>query len=90
MSTERYRRTMGEVKTDPKLLALLERARDPKMTPAEIDAQRRSWVRGEMMLDHPEMTAEQADEKLREVMGPPLAEQLATARITALEEEGKS
>lgn len=80
MSTERNRRTMGEVKTDPRLLALLERARDHKMTPAEIDAQRRSWVRGEMMLDHPEITAEQADETLRKVMGPPLAEQLATAR----------
>jgi hypothetical protein len=42
----RTRRTMAEVKTDPKLLELLERARDHKMTPEEIDAQRRSWVRG--------------------------------------------
>lgn len=75
--------------TDPQLLALLERARDHKMTPAEIDAQRRSWVRGEMMLDHPE----QADEALRKAMGPSLAEQLATARTearnAALEEAAK-
>lgn len=31
----------------PTLAALLERARGHKMTPAEIDAQRRSWVRAE-------------------------------------------
>lgn len=45
----------------PELTALLERARHHKMTPEEKAAQRRSWVVGEMMLEHPEMTREEAD-----------------------------
>jgi hypothetical protein len=56
-------------KDHPELSALLERAAKHVMTPAEIAAQRRSWCVGEMMLDHPEMTKEQAnklhDEALR-------------------------
>lgn len=49
------------IATDPKLLALLEEARNrPPMTRDEIDAQRKSWVRGELMLEHPEMTKEEA------------------------------
>ena len=43
---------------NPDLAALLEKARAHVMTPEEKRAQRRSWVRGEMMLEHPEMTAE--------------------------------
>lgn len=35
--------------------ALLERARNHVMTPAERIAQRRSWVKGEFMMEHPEM-----------------------------------
>lgn len=55
--------------TDPALLEALKRAAGHKMTPAEIDAQRRSWVRGEMMLEHPEMTAEQVDAIMDRVAG---------------------
>ena len=45
--------------TDPKLLALLEKAKHHKMTRGEMDVQRKSWVKGEMMLEHEDMTAEQ-------------------------------
>jgi hypothetical protein len=45
----------------PELEALLERARKHTMTPAERIAQRRSWVKGEFMLEHPEMTEAEAD-----------------------------
>lgn len=39
---------------------LLERAKSlPRPTPEQIEAQRRSWVIGEMLLEHPEMTYEQ-------------------------------
>ena len=31
------------------------------MTREELDAQRKSWVIGEMMLEHPEMTREEAE-----------------------------
>lgn len=48
-------------KTGPDLEALLERARNHVMTPAEIAAQRRSWVIGELMLAHPEMSRPQAE-----------------------------
>lgn len=46
----------------PQLDALLERARHHVMTPEEREAQRRSWVIGEMLLEHPTMTHEQAAE----------------------------
>jgi hypothetical protein len=74
---------MAEVKTDPKLLELLERARDHKMTPEEIDAQRRSWVRGNVGLSYPDMPAERLDALMRLALGPSLSEQLATARREA-------
>lgn len=45
----------------PSLAALIERARNHTMTKAERDAQRRSYVRGELMLAHPEMTRDEAD-----------------------------
>jgi len=63
--------------TDPELLALIERAKNHKMTPEEVDAQRRSWVRGQMGLRH---TTEQIDAALNAVLGPPLSAQLAAAR----------
>ncbi|HEY2010572.1 MAG TPA: hypothetical protein VGH23_16400 [Rhizomicrobium sp.] len=55
------------ITTDPELLALLERARamydamslEDRRT--LHDAQRRSWVIGEMMLEHPDMSREQAE-----------------------------
>lgn len=46
----------------PELDALLERARHYKMLPEEKAAQRRSWVVGEMMLEHPEMTRDEAND----------------------------
>lgn len=64
----------------PELLALIERARAHKMTPEEIDAQRRSWVRGQMGLSDPTRTPEQIDAALDAVLGPPLSAQLAAAR----------
>lgn len=45
-----------------KLDELLERVRQlPPMSPEQRREQRRSWVRGELMLEHPKMTREQAD-----------------------------
>lgn len=57
------------IATDPKLLALLEKAKGHVMTRAEKDAQRESWVIGEMMLEHPEMTREQAKAIYDRVIG---------------------
>lgn len=71
---------------NPKLDALIERAKARKMTPIEIDEQRRSWVRGNMMLDNPDMTAERVNAILHDVAGPQLSELLAEARNSALEE----
>lgn len=48
-------------KTNPELLALLEATRGYVMSPAEQDAQCKSWVIGEMMIEHPEMTREEAE-----------------------------
>ena len=45
----------------PELEALLDRARNHVMTPAERIAQRRSWVKGEFMLEHPEMPEAEVD-----------------------------
>lgn len=45
----------------PELKALLERARNHVMTPAERVAQRRSWVKGEFMMEHPEMSEADVD-----------------------------
>ncbi len=59
-----------ELKTDPELLALLEKARSHVMTPEERRHQRRSWVIGEMMLEHPDMTREQAEKLADSVLGP--------------------
>lgn len=55
------RRTLTEMKTDPELLRLLEEAKKlPPMTAEEREAQRRSWVIGELMLEHNDMTREEA------------------------------
>ena len=45
----------------PELDALLKNAAKHKMTREEIAAQRKSWVIGEMLLDHPEMSREDAE-----------------------------
>lgn len=51
------------------LQRLIELAKSHVMTPAERREQRRSWVRGNMMLDHPEMTAERVNRILDEIEG---------------------
>lgn len=48
------------LETSSELLALLEKTRDHVMTKEERAAQRKSWVIGEMMLEHPEMTRDEA------------------------------
>ncbi|MFC3206907.1 hypothetical protein [Aquamicrobium soli] len=49
------------------LAALLEKAKNHVMTKPEREAQRRSWVVGEMMLSHPEMSREEANRIYDEV-----------------------
>lgn len=60
--------------TDPHLLALLRAAASRPMTRDEVTAQRRSWVIGELMLAHPEMTRDEAERHVRtaesQVYGP--------------------
>jgi hypothetical protein len=64
------RLTLHEHKTDPELLRRLEEARKlPPMTAEQREAQRRSWVVGEMMLEHEDMTAEEAHRLYDEVVG---------------------
>lgn len=50
------------VPLDPELERLLEMARGlPPMTRAQREEQRKSWVIGEMMLDDPALTREEAE-----------------------------
>jgi len=53
----------------PRLAALIDRARAHRMTKSERDAQRRSYVRGELMLAHPEMSKAEADALIDKVEG---------------------
>ena len=48
--------------TDPELLALLERARNHKMTPEELREQRISFVYGNVAFDNPAITREMVEE----------------------------
>ncbi|HAU76626.1 MAG TPA: hypothetical protein DCW88_14190 [Agrobacterium sp.] len=54
------------IPTKPELLALLAKAKDHVMTAEEKSEQRISWVRGELMMQFPEMTLEEADRRVRE------------------------
>lgn len=54
---------------NPKLLELLEKAKAHVMTKEEKDAQRKSWVIGKLMLDHPEVSREYAEEIYKKVTG---------------------
>jgi hypothetical protein len=47
--------------TDPELLALLERAKGHKMTPAELREQRISFVYGNIAMENPTITREQVE-----------------------------
>lgn len=60
MNKRRISLRLPPSKPHPELDALLERTKGYVMTPAEREAQRESWVVGEMMLAHPEMTREEA------------------------------
>lgn len=62
--------------------AMLKRAAQHKMTPAEQHAQRRSWMIGQMLCSHPEMTREEAERLADRAVGPNLA-----ARVAELEAE---
>lgn len=57
---------------DPELAALIEKARQHKITPEEVAAQRKSWVIGEMMLEHESMSRDEAEalyDEMRRTMG---------------------
>jgi len=60
---------MPPLKSSPELNALIERAKNHVMTKAERDTQRESWVIGEMMLEHLEMTRDEAVQLYRKVVG---------------------
>ena len=47
-------------KPHPELDALLLATKDKRMTKEERDAQRKSWVIGEMLLSNPDMSREEA------------------------------
>lgn len=51
------------IKTAEDILTRLKAGADypSSMSVEQRRAQRRSWVRGEMMLEHPDMTAEEVD-----------------------------
>lgn len=52
--------TSADRRKSEHLASLLEKAKDHVMTPAEIEAQRKSWVCGEMLLRYPTMTYDEA------------------------------
>lgn len=56
---------------NPELEALLEKARHHVMSPAEIHAQKRSFVIGQMGLSRPDMTREQIVALVDQTLGPP-------------------
>lgn len=58
---------LGHFPDRPELNELLKKAVMHKMTKEELRAQRKSWVIGEMMIEHPEMTREHAEKIYEEV-----------------------
>ncbi|BCM87792.1 hypothetical protein mvi_62530 (plasmid) [Methylobacterium indicum] len=71
---------LPKVNTD--LDAMLKKAAQHVMSPAERHAQARSWVIGQMMLSHPEMSRAEAEAHADRAVGPNLA-----ARVAELEAE---
>ena len=61
---------MRKAPPNPKLEALLAAAREHVMTPAEVLAQKRSWVIGEMGLSHPEMSRGEIEALVDRALGP--------------------
>ena len=66
------RLTRTEPRTDPELLALIEKAKAHVMTPEEVEAQRVSWVIGQIGLMEGE-TRESAEARVREALRLPRA-----------------
>lgn len=60
-----------ESRTDPALLALIERARQHKMTPQEVFEQRVSWVYGEHALGGGTKTKDEIRQMLLDMQGSP-------------------
>jgi predicted transglutaminase-like protease len=60
---------MLNLKTNPKLLALIDKAKSHVMTKEERNAQRKSWVIGNFLIDHPELTREYAETIYNKVEG---------------------
>lgn len=58
---EMTRLTMKPLKSHPELDKLLQEAKNYVMTKDELRAQRKSWVIGEMMIEHPDMSREEAE-----------------------------
>lgn len=54
----------------PELEELLRRVKGYVMTPAERDAQARSWVRGNVGLSRPDLTTEEMDKAIDAAIGP--------------------
>lgn len=58
---------LGDV-TDPELSRMITEAQKrPPMTAEQREAQRRSWVIGEMLLEHEDMSREEAERLYDEV-----------------------
>jgi hypothetical protein len=57
-------------RANPELEALIEKARNHVMSPAEILAQKRSWVIGQMGLSRPDMSREEIEELVDRSLGP--------------------
>jgi hypothetical protein len=51
----------------PELDVLLKASAKHVMTAEEVRLQRRSWVRGQMMLSHPDMTREEVDKIMDDI-----------------------
>lgn len=63
--------TPADRRKHEKLAELLIKAKDHVMSPAEIDAQRKSWVCGEMLLQYPTMTYDDAAARYDAIVGAP-------------------
>jgi hypothetical protein len=61
------RLTLREYKTDPELLRKLAEAAKRPLTREEREAQRRSWVIGEMLIENPDMSEAEAQRIYDEV-----------------------
>lgn len=69
LERNRTRPTRHPGKVDAELEALLEKARGITMTPAQLAAQRRSWVIGELMLSNDKLTREEALQMVDDALG---------------------